>query len=104
MPTRNTRTMGRPAAIHDDPPETNAHGDPQARQAAALIRKGRRKQAAKVLISNGIAPRTQETEDIMKSMHEQSRHTIIRIPAPNSGLHIDKNSMLKRKAGITSTS
>ena len=42
VPTRDTVAAGTPAAIRDDPPETNAHGDPQARQAAALLRKGRR--------------------------------------------------------------
>jgi len=54
---------------HIDPKETQAGGDPLARQAATLLRKDRQKIAVKVLTGNGVARRSVEMADLMQSMH-----------------------------------
>ena len=52
-----------------DPPAAQAGGDPLTRRVVALARRDRMTQANKTLFSNGIAPATEETAQLMKEMH-----------------------------------
>ena len=68
-----------------------AGGDPSAKFAARLIRAGRNQAAKRVLLSNGLAPRTKATADALEVLHLNYNEPL-RLPIPQ-GRQVHANAV-----------